>query len=71
MKRTPEEERIYQALSAIETPEASLEEGVRSLLERRERPAWWSCWAPQWEPPDSAKPGGISSPACRNMPSPR
>ena len=37
MKRTPEEERIYQALSAIETPEASLEEGVRSRLERRER----------------------------------
>lgn len=37
MKRTPEEERIYQALSAVETPEAPLEEGVRARLERRER----------------------------------
>lgn len=37
MKRTPEEERIYQALSAIETPDAPLEEGVRARLERGER----------------------------------
>lgn len=37
MKRTAEEERIYQALSAVKTPEAPLEEGVRARLERRER----------------------------------
>lgn len=37
MKRTPEEERIYEALSAIKTPEVPLEEGVRARLERRER----------------------------------
>ena len=37
MKRTAEEERIYQALSAVKTPEVPLEEGVRARLERRER----------------------------------
>lgn len=37
MKRTPEEERIYEALSAVKTPEAPLEAGVRARLERRER----------------------------------
>lgn len=37
MKRTLEEDRIYQALSSIQTPAAPLEEGVRVRLEGHKR----------------------------------
>ena len=39
MKRTPEEQRIYEALSTIQTPPANLEEGVRARLAQKHRPA--------------------------------
>lgn len=39
MKRNPEEQRIYEALSTIETPPAHLEEGVRARLAQKHRPA--------------------------------
>lgn len=39
MKRTPEEQRIYEALSTIQTPPANLEEEVRARLAQKHRPA--------------------------------
>ena len=35
MKRTPEEERIFQALSSIQTPPAPLEAGIHARLAAR------------------------------------